>query len=299
MQTKHIPLIGWYVSGSTLAQNFLASRYLRSMAPTYRKQRATRMACFANEGMGLELYLNGIYERPHMDAVLALVRRLSINTAQLVFCDVGANVGNHSLYLSQFFKNTYAFEPHPDVYYLLKYNLSQIKNAQCFNIALGNFSGELELYQNEENLGASTGKRRAEAVAIHVPVRKFDDIYPDDTPIGFIKIDVEGMEYEVIAGARAMISAYRPLIAFEQHQEALSKKGGSAISLLEEMGYSVCWLDISSMHRHNTFARAILRLWELVRGRTTRVALVVGPHMPQMSHTLLIAIPSEKLGALL
>src|SRR5262249_23192283 len=58
------------------------------------------------------------------------------------------------------------------------------------------------------------------------------------TSCGLIKIDVEGFEREVLAGARATVATHRPTLYVEndrpQHQREI-------IALLDEMGYRPYW----------------------------------------------------------
>lgn len=294
--SKALPLLKRHLPARNLLYGFVASRYLRAMAQTHLQERGTRMACFANEEIGIELYVNGLYERYHIEALHALIDHLGLETNNLAFCDVGANIGNHSIHLSRFFGKTFAYEPNPDVYHLLKYNLSNIASAEAFNIGLGESTAELDLYQNETNLGASSAIYKSNnAIITKVPIRKFDDVYPEDIPLGLMKIDVEGMEYQVLKGAMKIIEKYRPLIAFEQHLEHVTNYQHSAIAVLEEIGYTVCWLDFSSGRHRSPITKALTRVWEIICGRTTEVTLVARAEIPKTSHTMLIAVPSEEM----
>lgn len=69
---------------------------------------------------------------------------------------------------------------------------------------------------------ARSGFKRQEYPTAHertrtitVPVERLDDIVPADAPVAFIKIDVEGAEYQVLRGAVATIRRDRPVIVFE------------------------------------------------------------------------------------
>ncbi|MCL9782974.1 FkbM family methyltransferase [Vibrio sp. S4M6] len=294
-----VPLTQSYVSGAGLLQRFISMRYLRCVAAPYRAERSARMACFANEEIGNELAVNGIYERLHIDALLSIIGRLSLDMSSLAFCDVGANIGNHSMVLAPFFKKTYAFEPNPDAYYLLTYNMSSLDKVESFHVGLGDTAGMIDLYQNEGNIGASTMMHASTDGAVSkVRVERLDDICPSDIPIGVMKIDVEGMEYQVLNGATETINNHRPVIAFEQHESDMVSDGPSVISWLQERDYSVCWLDLSSAQECGTVVRVFQRVWELLCGRTTRIRLVVEGDIPKRSHTMLIAIPAERMAAL-
>jgi hypothetical protein len=62
------------------------------------------------------------------------------------------------------------------------------------------------------------------------------EIKPPDT----IKIDVEGAEFEVLQGARNLLSQHRPILFLDTHQREAHKK---AIQLLSDLGYQFTILD--------------------------------------------------------
>ena len=59
-----------------------------------------------------------------------------------------------------------------------------------------------------------TGRNRVEAVSLdHLfSIKEIENV-------GYIHLDVEGMEYKVLLGSRQIIDTYRPIITFEQHLE--------------------------------------------------------------------------------
>ena len=55
-----------------------------------------------------------------------------------------------------------------------------------------------------------------------------------------IKIDVEGLEFDVLKGARKLLLANKPLLSMELHPMLLTRRGTSALAIaqyLEEVGY--------------------------------------------------------------
>jgi FkbM family methyltransferase len=59
---------------------------------------------------------------------------------------------------------------------------------------------------------------------LRVPTARLDALVPDDREIDLIKIDVEGAEAQVLAGAEAMLSRCRPVVALE-HSLACLRHG--------------------------------------------------------------------------
>jgi FkbM family methyltransferase len=133
--------------------------------------------------------------------------------------DIGAHQG---VFLKRFMELSpqgrhFAFEPLPDLAAVLKRDFPQ---ADLFFCALGNHSGRVKFCHAVE-VPAWSGLRRqpypmnTEVKSIEVELRRLDDMLPDDVPIHFIKIDVEGAELEVLEGAVNTIQRYKPSIVFE------------------------------------------------------------------------------------
>src|SRR5260370_34852291 len=66
-----------------------------------------------------------------------------------------------------------------------------------------------------------------------------------------LKADVEGMEVDVLAGARQTIKKFRPVLYVENDREAHSEE---LITLIEELGYSMWW-HLPKMFNPNNFAK--------------------------------------------
>jgi FkbM family methyltransferase len=141
--------------------------------------------------------------------------------------DVGSNIGFWSKQLAEKFKHVYAFEPHPDNNECYKKNLNEYNNYTLYEIAVSNVSNKiLELYVSPDECGNAslnnfgvmegTTNRKIEAVSlktIPVKVDKIDDYNLKD--IGFIKVDCQNHEKEVVEGAIQTIDKYSPVLCLE------------------------------------------------------------------------------------
>lgn len=133
--------------------------------------------------------------------------------------DIGANIGNHSLFFAKYMKckNVYAFEPMQKNTALFNINLSAMKD-KCFlyEIALSNINGKKPLYNTEinNNGGFSLNKNeKSIKVLDEIDVVKLDNF--GFTDVTFIKIDVENHENEVLQGAKQTILKNKPTIILE------------------------------------------------------------------------------------
>jgi FkbM family methyltransferase len=150
--------------------------------------------------------------------------------------DVGAHVGTWSKALVQKFKRVVAFEPIPQLRACLERNVANDR-LQVIPIALGNEHGAVSFDYDEGHTGA-THVNRSQAGLI--PIGKLDDFKLNG--IGYMKIDTEGFELNVLEGARETLIANKPVIIVEDKQHGVrhyGQKPYAAIEFLESLGAAV------------------------------------------------------------
>lgn len=113
----------------------------------------------------------------------------------------------------------YAFEPIPAFYNDLKKRFNG--KVKIFPFALSEFSGTAN-FKFVKNAPAYSGLKsrkydlkNPEIEDIRVEIKKLDELIPETLPIHFIKIDVEGGEFDVLRGAKKIILRDKPVIIFE------------------------------------------------------------------------------------
>lgn len=152
------------------------------------------------------------YEEPELDALLPLL------PAGATVLDIGANTGNHALFLALFAKaarvvpvepNPLALEPL--VGNVLSNGLQDVIDLDHLGFGLGGEdSTGWGMKRHERNLGAT----RMRPGTGEMEVRRGDALFADLMP-DLVKIDVEGMEMAVLAGLERTIARGRPLILIE------------------------------------------------------------------------------------
>jgi FkbM family methyltransferase len=138
--------------------------------------------------------------------------------------DAGAFIGNHTVFLALFcpIARVVAFEPNPKALQALDSNLRQ-NNVQgrvtVVPKALAEEDGGTQYFYDliENNAGRSTVKKERLAGSIPVQVTNIDSNIAPETRVDFIKVDVEGMEVQVLRGARRIIRTSKPLLCVEAH----------------------------------------------------------------------------------
>lgn len=132
--------------------------------------------------------------------------------------DAGAFTGDTCLPLSKVTsKNIYAFEPFKDSFKLLKKNIesNNIKNIIPINKSLGNINGERTLFLSGKNVQGITSdsKIRAYDEEIKVEETTIDQFAEENNlDVGYITIDVEGAEMDLLKGAENTIKTQKPIL---------------------------------------------------------------------------------------
>lgn len=140
-------------------------------------------------------------------------------TQESVVLDIGANIGNHSVYWGKVtnVKKVFSFEPTDVIFKILEKNI-EINNLTekitIYNIGLGNknTNGKIASF-NIGNVGATGIK---EDISGDITIKKLDDIEEIKSErIDFVKIDVEGFEKNILDGAIETITKNRPIVFIE------------------------------------------------------------------------------------
>lgn len=167
------------------------------------------------------------------------------------FVDAGANYGTFSLLASRLVGSdgrVIAVEPQPALCAGIaeSLRLSNAGNVTVMQTALGAAPGSATLLVPADDTGRSglfpafSGKGRHDSVSVGVVT--LDSIFAGQTSNGrlFIKIDVEGSELRVLAGAKQIISAHKPVIMVELNPWSARAADGSTsalIDMLANLGY--------------------------------------------------------------
>jgi FkbM family methyltransferase len=154
-----------------------------------------------------------------------------------VCIDIGANVGLWSCDLVNAFDHVIAFEPVAEFIECFKKNVSKT-NYTIHQMALGQTESFIEMNIVQGN----TGHTHVDQTSIGkgtIPLKTLDSFNFDN--IDMIKIDVEGFEEEILAGAMDTIKRNKPILVVEQqkHEYQNDMNETPAIKILENWGYQV------------------------------------------------------------
>lgn len=153
--------------------------------------------------------------------------------------DVGANYGHFTLAAAALVGpqgRVHAFEPNPASFERLTQHvtLNALTQVETHSCGVADIPGELTLCIPPDHAGeasfADTG--HAGATTTVCPVTTLD-IALGDTDVAMVKIDVEGFEVNVLAGADALLKRCRPFVLTEVVEAHLSRACTSPAALFE------------------------------------------------------------------
>ena len=181
------------------------------------------------------MILNGFYEIELLNGMCEIAKN-----PNGIALDIGANIGNHSIFFSRKFKAVIAVEPVPSNCLILKSNLhlNNINNVTLIEKGLLNKNSKMAL----DNVDPKNTNNGISEIKSGVSQALIDVVIGDEElqsmnlkeKIQLIKIDVEGRESLVIEGLKKTIEKDMPIIFWE----AFTKKDvDEAQSLLKIMGY--------------------------------------------------------------
>lgn len=164
--------------------------------------------------------------------------------------DVGANVGYFSALGSRLVGATgsvIAIEASPTTAARLRTLQENSPANVCIHeIAVSDSVGSIDFYVAQSDhsgiaslrdLGART------ATKITVPTNTLDNLLFNQPPVRLIKIDVEGAEFKVLTGAKAVLARDHPFVVLELTPSFLRSFGhapDNILALAKELGYK-CW----------------------------------------------------------
>lgn len=193
------------------------------------------------EHIGSRIYFEGYYETNEIWAVKRLLKKTGIAI------DIGSNIGCWTLILSKLLNEgkVYSIEPSSTFNLLtntMKANAA-LKNVLAYHIALGKDTESKYIVEaGMENRGLSHLVTSADSGLKVDQVRLTDFFHSENlNRIDFIKLDVEGMEWEVIQGGTDILNTYKPLLLIEFCESNLNTYNSSiaqVMNALQPLGYS-------------------------------------------------------------
>lgn len=251
-------------------------------------------AVFLNDSVSDSVQTSGLYEKEILVPLFKILNS-KYDFSSLLAIDAGANIGNHTLFFKQYFKKVFAFEPNPITFKLLEVNtFFHNKEITVFNLGLSDKEESINLSVLEGNIGGSSAVTDYKGrIYQKINVVKIDDFLdPSKHKIGLIKIDVEGMEFNVLRGAENIISLHKPIILFELWKSSFNNGTNDSIDFLRALGYKIYTLNESNFSK-NTIIRRLKRLKLVLTKSSLMYELLENPIISSGNYAMLVALPTE------
>jgi FkbM family methyltransferase len=217
-------------------------------------------------GVGFQLLEKSSYERDEVNFLLSLLdRRRQYYGDGVVVIDCGANIGVHTVEFAKHMTgwgSVLGFEAQERIYYALAGNIAinNCYNARAIHAALTSKPGTMKIpnpnYTQAGSFGSLELRKRDNTEWIGQPIDYSENRMVDVQAISLdslnfsrldlVKIDVEGMELEVLVGGAKCIKRYHPILQIET-----LKSDQNALRIwLEKLGYSVASRGINFLAIH-------------------------------------------------
>lgn len=185
--------------------------------------------------------------RPYPNNPFYGIKKLCLASFDAI--DVGANVGTFSVAMAAIgARKIYAVEPGPVIDRLRSnIRLNQLEGVvDEFRVGFSNQSGSLKWAEDVNNPGNAYLLNSVDGQNFQDESFRFlDDQYLEEVPVvtldefaesrgieavDLIKIDVEGMEWSVVDGARDVINRFRPIVVAETHRASSDFAGWDCLT---------------------------------------------------------------------
>lgn len=223
--------------------------------------------------MGYQLFATSACDKSEDDLVSQLlVTRRALYGDGVVVLDCGANIGVHTIVwarLMQGWGTVLAIEAQERIFYALAGNitLNNCFNARALWKAVGAHSGTIEVpivdyftptsfgsleikpLANPEHIGQTVDYKNTQTAQMV----SIDDMGLDR--IDFIKIDIEGMEMEALAGAMRSIQKFKPMMLIEK----IKTNAQSLNGFLSDQGYQSmpCGVNVLAIHESDPASKYV------------------------------------------
>lgn len=201
-------------------------------------------AIYSNDYIGRNLIFKNFYEEEYLYLFKKFlnINKIKINT----FIDVGANIGNHSVFFSNICKYIHSFEPSSKAFELLRIN-TRFENIKIHKLGLSDVNGRALLKESMYNLGGSNiikSNKKQNYLTENIKINKLDNLsFLKSKEIDLVKIDTEGHELKVLKGSIKIIKKNLPIILLEQNISDIKNGKSKSLLFLNKYGYTFYELD--------------------------------------------------------
>ena len=187
------------------------------------------------------LIIYGRYEEEELQCIKKILQKLKKKT----IIDIGAHIGNHTIFFSNYAKNVVSFEPNPFTYKLLKLNTENNKNIKTFNLGVSNKNRKVRMNFVKMNTGSNQiDKNKIKLLSETNSFSKLITLnklkFIENMKISLIKLDIEKHEIFALKGMDKILIKNKPILILEYNAGDSSNK--KTITYLRALGYKKIYI---------------------------------------------------------
>lgn|GEM_PF-1351422 len=182
----------------------------------------------------LRVLVSELFDRGLLDSTKSIVD---------IGCWLGDNALPWAFRLDDGGGQVFGIDPSEDNLHFVRQvaNLNGLRNVVLFDAVCSDTAGVQ--VGTHDDISHATFSTLLESAHVVRSTTTLDELIPQNliSRIGLLHLDVEGMEREVILGAKVLIKRSRPLVIFERHLSDEESK--SPVTALQSMGYDVFMIN--------------------------------------------------------
>jgi len=141
-----------YKIKNTIKRKIIISYFIDYYTKHFTNKNKYNFAVLSNDFIGRQLITRDFFEEDYLNLISKFISVNKIKIRNVL--DIGANIGNHSIFFSKFSEMVYSFEPSTKAFELLKINVKN-KNIKIFKYGLSDRKYKGILTESRFNLGGS------------------------------------------------------------------------------------------------------------------------------------------------
>ena len=249
----------------------------------------TDIVGYLYDRLSWEILADGNYEGDLQKTAIEFL--LANNFEMETLIDCGANIGTTSIQLSRFFQKVFAIESYQRTFSLLELNTQNNPDIEPIHASLSDKTGDAELGYGDGFLsGASLKSQPSDVKKIKVETTTLDKLF-QNVRFGnlFIKLDIEGLEYQTLLGARNIIDDFRPVFFIEINKNQIANGSSDAFGLLADLEF--CFFNVQRKY----LGKNIL-LRNLSFNKKYHIVKTEKLIKKHFLYKFLICVPNERIG---
>lgn len=158
-----------------------------------------------------------------------------------IVIDIGANIGEFSRSVVDRASRLIAIDPDPYVYEALSRNLNGFSNVAVMQRAMSEADSEVEFYLSTKNADSSLLQPTQFSETVTVQAVRLDKLIEEQgiERVDFLKIEAEGWEPEILAGATRTLGITRKIAVDAGPERQGQNTSHEVITTLKEAGFEV------------------------------------------------------------